>query len=86
MEEQIKSFRQQFIDCRKDGMHGEGPFMKWKDHPELLPLPWSKAAKMIAEEIKKNPDAGMPTISCKRFGGICTSGNPKCRALRGLKS
>lgn len=85
MDEQIKPFHQQYSECRTEGMHGEGPFLKYKDRPDLLPMPWSRAAKLIAEELKVNPNAGMRTVSCERFGGICNSGKPECKKLRGYE-
>ena len=63
-------------------MHGKGSFKKWKDNPELLPMPWSRAAKLIEEELKINRNAGIQFTGCKRFGGDCSSGNLKCKELR----
>lgn len=80
----MKMFHDQFRECGDEGMQGEGPFMKWKDHPENLPFAWSRAAKLIAEELKVNPDAGLRTIACLRFGGICKSDHAECRKMRKL--
>ena len=78
----MKPFNKQFKECSYLNMLGKGSFKKWKDHPELLPLPWSRAAKLIAEEIEINPNAGVGFIGCKRFGGDCNSGNLECKELR----
>lgn len=80
----MKTFHEQFTECSRLGMHGKGSFKKWKDNPELLPMPWSRAAKLIEEEIKVNPDAGIEFTGCLRFGGDCNSGHPDCKNLRGL--
>jgi|SRR5581483_8888254 len=77
----MKSFREQFIECSKNKLHGDGPFLKWKDHPELLPI-FPKAARAVARVLKKDPEAGLQTISCLKFGGQCSSGHPQCRELR----
>ena len=76
-------FRTQYLKCHTDGMHGKGPILKWKDHPELWPFCPAKARKVI-EVLKKDPEAGISSVSCLRFGGDCTSAKPECRALRGL--
>jgi len=83
MEEQIKQFQKQYVECHETGLHGKGPFLRWEDHPEMLPAPWSRAAKLVDEELKVNPDAGLQTVSCERFGGTCSSSHPECRKLRG---
>ena len=83
MEEQIKQFRIQYVECHDAGMHGKGEFLRWADHPELLPYAWSRAARAINEELKVNPNAGLQTVSCERFGGTCSSSHPECRKLRG---
>jgi hypothetical protein len=79
-----KLFRDQFVECKESGLVKKGPLKKWKDHPELLPLPWSRAAKLIAEEIQVNPDAGLRMSLCGKFGGECSGANEECRKLRGL--
>lgn len=83
MEKQIKQFHTQYVECHNEGLHGKGEFLRWEDHPELLPYEWSRAAKAINEELKVNPDAGLQTVSCGRFGGTCSSSHPECRKLRG---
>ena len=80
----MKTFHQQFCECKEERLVSEGPLKKWKDHPELLPLPWSRAAKLIVEEVKVNPDAGLRMNLCGKFGGECQSGNEDCRKMRGL--
>jgi hypothetical protein len=79
----MKPFHQQYTECHDEGMHGKGEFIKYKEHPDMRPMPWSRAAKIIAEELKVNPEAGIQLVSCKRFGGNCTSGKAECRKLRG---
>lgn len=78
----IKPFRDQFLECKKGNFHGQGALLKFKDHPELLPLPTSKISVKLTKEIKDNPDCGITPILCLRFGGNCHSGNAKCRKLR----
>ena len=78
------SFRNQFKECKESNMVESGKFVKWSDHPEFLPLPWSRAAKLITEELKVNPNAGIKMLSCLRFSGDCSSDNERCRKMRGL--
>lgn len=85
MEKQIKPFRTQYIECYEDGMHGLGSFLRWEDHPEMLPSPFSKAAEPIVEELTIDPNAGLQLIACNRFGGNCSSSHPECRKLRGYQ-
>lgn len=80
----MKAFRTQFVDCRKQGLVKPGETKSFKDHPELLPASLSKAAKNIANVLKKNPDAGLIPMKCLRFGGDCSSKNKKCRKMRGF--
>lgn len=75
----LKAFRAQFIDCKKQGMVVNGETKTFKDHPEALPMPWSKAAKTIIKAIEKNPNAGFTLMKCLRFGGECSSKNTECR-------
>lgn len=81
-QKQIKSFREQFVECSDKGFHKPGELLKFKDHPELLPAPWHKAAKTIAKLLKENPEEGLTPLMCLRFGGKCSSSNPECRKLR----
>lgn len=77
-------FRDQFIACKKENLVGEhGPFVKWKDNPNMLPF-CSLAGKKILEELKKDPEAGFETLECKRFGGECSGRNIDCKRLRGI--
>ena len=77
-------FIEQFRKCKLAGMLGQGELLKFKDHPERLPHPATKAARSIANVLRDDPDAGIETIACLRFGGRCTSANVKCRALRNV--
>jgi hypothetical protein len=80
----MKKFSTQFVECHEAGYQKAGEVKKFKDHPELLPPPWHKAAKTIAEEIKKNPDFGLTPIMCLRFGGECNPRNEQCINMRSL--
>lgn len=81
----MKGFREQFIECKNNGYQAKGEFKKYKDYPELLPAPWHKGAKLIADELKKNPEAGVQFIACLRFGGTCSSNHPLCQDLRRIR-
>jgi hypothetical protein len=80
----MKTFRTQYVECKKAKLVGLGPIQKFKDHPDMLPVPWHKAAKVIAEHLKKDPEFGLRTLTCKKFGGQCYGGNPRCMALRAV--
>ena len=81
----IKSFRNQFCECKLDGMNKPGPIQKFKDHPEMLPHPMCvKASKAVAQKLKEDPEFGLTPLLCLRFGGECSSGNPGCMNLRGF--
>ena len=82
----MKSFREQYIECEENGYHATGEIEKFKDHPELLPSPFHRASKVIAEKLKEDPDFGFAPIMCLRFGGQCSSGHKDCKELRKLKS
>ena len=74
----MKTFREQFISCKGNGYTGSGPKLSYKKFPELLPLNPRIRNMILAKE------NAMPTIACLRFGGICHSGKPQCRTLRGM--
>lgn len=78
----MKSFSQQFTECSKGNMTETGPVQKFKDFPDLLPHPFSKAARPIAKQLAQNPDLGLNVILCKRFGGQCHSNHARCLAFR----
>jgi len=80
----MKSFREQFSECRDNGTSVEGDLMKFREHPEILPHPLlsPKAAKAIVKLVEKDPDAGVHMLVCRKFGGRCSSGNPACRLMR----
>ena len=75
---QLIKFSEQFTICTLAGLTGAGPFFSFKDHPELLPFNPKVAKKMIEVE------GGINFISCKKFGGICSSENKKCQKMRGI--
>lgn len=80
----LVTFREQFCICSREGLHADGEYLKFKDHPELLPSPFHRTAKQVAKQLKSNPDFGIQTIACLRFGGTCKSDNPDCQKLRGF--
>lgn len=82
----MKTFHKQFCECEEEEMHKTGPVKKFKDHPELLPHPiiHLKAAKRVQKLLEKNPDVGLTTLLCLRFGGECSGANEECRKMRGL--
>jgi len=51
----------------------------------MLPAPWHKAAKIVAEKLREDPAFGLIPLVCLRFGGECRSSHPECRKLRGYK-
>lgn len=73
----MKTFRQQFLICKRGGYTGDGPKLSYERFPELLPVNPRVRNMILAQE------KAMPTVSCLRFGGICHSGKPQCRTLRG---
>jgi hypothetical protein len=77
-------FYKQFQICKKEGFTGKGEKRPFKDYPELLPSPFHRVAKAIAETLKKDPDFGFDTISCLRFGGECSSAHTECRKMRNI--
>lgn len=75
-----KLFRDQYLECAELGLNKEkGEFLSFKEHPELIPFLPSK--KMI-KDIKSGKWAGIQTIKCGKFGGICSGSNKDCRKLR----
>ena len=84
-----KAFSKQFQECKRDGFTGKGELEKFSDHPELLPplprLLYSKKFKKFKKWVETDPNAGLETIKCLRFGGVCNSGHKDCRKLRGYK-
>lgn len=75
----IKSFREQFKECRLSGFCRNGKLVSFKDHPELMPFCPTKRNKMI----KANCES-IREITCGRFGGSCRSTHRGCRKLRGM--
>jgi hypothetical protein len=76
----MKTFREQRLACKETGYTGEGPKLSYDKYPELLPQNPRIRNMILAGE------NAMPTFSCLRFGGICNSGKPQCRTLRGLQA
>jgi guanylate kinase len=72
-------FRDQFIGCSNGGFHGEGPSLKLT--PDLLPFCPAKRKQMLESGMTR-----LPTVSCLRFGGRCSSGNTQCREHRRNKA
>lgn len=85
MKPQIKTFRSQYTECKNAGLIKAGTVMKFKDHPELLPMPWHPdAVENVQRLLKENPDEGLTPVMCGRFGGQCKSNHPLCRKLRNI--
>jgi hypothetical protein len=72
----MKSFRNQFSECKKNGLVGEGEFKSFKENPSLLPFCPCKREKVL-----NNMD-GIQLPSCLMFRGLCSSGNPDCIKMR----
>lgn len=67
------SFRDQFIACGKDESRRLGAFETHQlAFPERTP-----DGKLVTEMTSQVYD-------CLKFGGRCSSGNPKCREMRGV--
>lgn len=79
----MKDFAEQFRECRSKGMAKPGLVERFKDHPNVLPGPFCRAAKVLAEKLKKNPNLGYRPMLCGRFKGRCHSGRVGCKRLRG---
>lgn len=74
----------QYIECKKAGLTGKGEFWSFKDKPELLPrFPNAPKNKKLMEAIASGEFNGIQTISCLKFGGMCSNQNLECKKLRG---
>jgi hypothetical protein len=80
----MKSFIEQYSECKHAKKVKVGPLHRFKDYPGSLPAPWHPTSPKIAKLLDKNPDAGLNVVLCLRFGGECSSGHPQCRKMRGL--
>ena len=80
----MKSFHDQYVECEEQGMHILGKIEKFKDHPELLPLPWHSAAPKLSKKLEEDPEFGLTPVTCLRFGGKCSSGHLDCQKMRKL--
>ena len=78
----LKGFREQFIECSIKGYNARREFESFESNPGLLPAFPNK--KMI-KAIKSGELKGIEHMLCDRFGGRCTSKNPGCQQLRGIK-
>lgn len=76
-----REFHKVFRDCMISGMTREMEFFPFSDHPELLPL---MPGPKLRDAIKTGELTGIPLIICGKFGGLCSSGNPKCKESRKL--
>lgn len=72
----MKSFREQFSECNKNGFCRETKFISFKDHPSLIPF-----LKTPNSELDEN---GFNAIICGKFGGYCHSHKKLCQELRGM--
>lgn len=77
-----KGFREQFIECTDQGYNTRTHFVPFKDDPSMLP---AFPNKKMREALKSGEWKGLETTLCDRFGGKCSSGNPECKKLRGVK-
>jgi hypothetical protein len=75
----MKSFRDQFIQCRKDGLNHNTEFVSFNDHPEMLP---AFPTPTMKEQINNGSMNGLDLLLCGRFEGRCSSANRNCRLLR----
>lgn len=76
----LKSFREQFVECASEGFHKKGKFISFEHHPEMLPLCPKKGKKILNSGCE-----GIDTIECGRFGGVCSSNHFQCCELRGYR-
>lgn len=76
-------FSKQFRKCRKDGTCVDGPFRSFEENPEFLPL---FPNKKMSDAIKNGEWKGITLFDCTKFGDICSSGNEKCREMRGYSN
>jgi hypothetical protein len=82
--ENIKPFHTQFCECKKENLVGHTKPLKYKNHPQLCPLPFSAAGRELARVLEKDPNHTFQLCRCLRFKGVCGSHNKKCKKLRGL--
>lgn len=80
----MKTFREQFSECNKEGFCDKREFQSFEENPGLLPafLFLPKFDKM-RKALESGELKGFDKIICGRFGGDCHSGNENCRKLRG---
>jgi hypothetical protein len=71
----VKSFLQQFRECRKLGHHKE--HIRKKLTADMMPFCPAKAHVFIKHNITH-----INLIKCGRFGGTCRSKHPMCLRLR----
>ena len=50
----------------------------------MMPRYNHKLTKVIIAKLKEDPEFGLETLACLRFGGECRSDNTGCRKLRGF--
>lgn len=70
----MTDYRDQFRACRSDGTTLPG---KPEAHQVLISK--RKTDGTLITEITSSP------YVCGKFGGQCSSGNPKCREMRGVE-
>lgn len=78
----MKSFKEQFVECRRDGYHQKGDVVH-KPNKAVKAGKDNKKDKSEQEE-KPKKKRELFFIKCLRFGGICDSANKKCRKMRGV--
>ncbi len=71
----MKSFREQFSECNKQGLCEITKFISFEDHPSLTPF--------LKTPNSESDKRGFDAVLCGRFGGYCHSQNRLCQEIRG---
>lgn len=77
LEEAPESYRNQMRRCVSDGLYGSG------EGPVHVMDPAFPNAKFREYVLKHGKPPEFRLSTCKRFGGLCSSGHHECRKLRG---
>jgi hypothetical protein len=80
MENTIKAYHKQFVECGDAGLTEKTEFESFEEHPENLPR-YPKEGML--EAIKTGMWTGIDFIICGKFGGRCSSRHAECRKMRG---
>jgi len=78
------SFKEQFIECRRDGYHERGDLVEKKNDKEKNTK--KNDVPIKNEKLRNDKEKHLPRhfVKCLRFGDICDSSNKKCRKMRGV--